>query len=182
MAADSFTLALLVSNQAGVLTRVSSLFGRRGFNIDSLSVGETQDPAVSRITIATSGDERLREQIVRQLEKLHDVIKVMVMDEARTVLRELMLIKVRVPEEKLGMVQETANVFRAKIVDLSPGSVTAEITGEKGKLDAFVRLMAGHGITELSRTGLTAMGRGEYRLQAQQEEQEDGKHVLREGL
>ncbi len=167
---ERFTLAMLVNNQAGVLTRVSSLFGRRGFNIDSLSVGETQDPLISRITILTSGDERLREQIVRQLEKLHDVIKVEVMDEARTVLRELMLIKVQVPPDKLGQVQESANVFRAKIVDLTPQSVTAEITGEKSKLDAFIALMETYGITELCRTGLTAIGRGDYTLQAQQEE------------
>ena len=167
---DRFTLAALVNNQAGVLTRVSSLFGRRGFNIDSLSVGETEDPTVSRITILTSGDERVREQIVRQLEKLHDVIRVSVMDDSRTVTRELMLIKVQVTAEKLGQVQEAAHVFRAKIVDLTPTSVTAEITGEKSKLDAFIALMETYGITELCRTGLTAMGRGQYTLQAQQKE------------
>lgn len=171
---DAFILGVLVNNQSGVLTRVSSLFGRRGFNIDSLSVGETQDHSISRITIQTSGDERLREQIVRQLEKLRDVICVEVMDRDRIVARELMMVKVHVGHEKLAQVQEAAKVFRAKVVDLSTSSITVEITGEQSKLDAFVALLQPYGVTELCRTGLTAMGRGDYTLKMQQEDWEDG--------
>ena len=167
---EVFTLAMLVNNHAGVLTRVSSLFGRRGFNIDSLTVGETQNSEVSRITIRTSGDDRLREQIVRQLEKLHDVLVIEVMDPARTVTRELMMIKLQVGPDKLGQVQEAAKVFRAKIVDLTPTTITAEITGEKSKLDAFIACLEPYGVKELCRTGLTAIGRGEYMLRQQQEE------------
>ena len=170
MPVEGFTLAMLVNNHAGVLTRVSSLFGRRGFNIESLTVGETQNSEVSRMTIRTSGDDRLREQIVRQLEKLHDVLVIEVMDPARTVTRELMLIKLQVGPDKLGLVQEAAKVFRAKIVDLTPTSVTAEITGEKSKLDAFIACLEPYGVKELCRTGLTAIGRGEYMLRQQQEE------------
>jgi len=170
MPVESFTLAMLVNNHAGVLTRVSSLFGRRGFNIESLSVGETQNSEISRITIRTSGDDRLREQVVRQLEKLHDMLVVEVMDPEKTVTRELMLIKMQIGPEKLGQVQEAAKVFRAKIVDLTPTSVTAEITGEKSKLDAFITCLEPYGVKELCRTGLTAIGRGEYMLRQQQEE------------
>ncbi len=170
MPVESFVLAMLVNNHAGVLTRVSSLFARRGFNIESLSVGETQNSEVSRITIRTSGDDRVREQIVRQLEKLHDVLVVEVMDPQMIVTRELMLIKMQVGPEKLGQVQEAAKVFRAKIVDLTTSTVTAEITGDKSKLDAFVACIEPYGIKELCRTGLTAIGRGEYTLQKQQEE------------
>lgn len=170
MPVEIFTLAMLVNNHAGVLTRVSSLFGRRGFNIDSLTVGETQSSEVSRITIRTSGDDRLREQIVRQLEKLHDVLVIEVMDPARTVTRELMMIKLQVGPDKLGQVQEAAKVFRAKIVDLTPTTITAEITGEKSKLDAFIACLEPYGVKELCRTGLTAIGRGEYMLRQQQEE------------
>lgn len=170
MPEEVFILAMLVNNHAGVLTRVSSLFGRRGFNIDSLTVGETQNSEVSRITIRTSGDDRLREQIVRQLEKLHDVLVIEVMDPARTVTRELMMIKLQVGPDKLGQVQEAAKVFRAKIVDLTPTTITAEITGEKSKLDAFIACLEPYGVKELCRTGLTAIGRGEYMLRQQQEE------------
>ena len=170
MPVESFILAMLVNNHAGVLTRVSSLFARRGFNIESLSVGETQNSEVSRITIRTSGDDRVREQIVRQLEKLHDVLVVEVMDPLKIVTRELMLIKIQVGPERLGQVQEAAKVFRAKIVDLTPNTVTAEITGDKSKLDAFIACIEPYGIKELCRTGLTAIGRGEYMLQKQQEE------------
>lgn len=170
MQAGTFVIGLLVNNQAGVLTRVSSLFGRRGFNIDSLSVGETQDPMVSRITIASSGDDRVREQIVRQLEKLHDVKTVMVLDRERIVQRELMMIKIHVGHDKLAQVQEAAKVFRAKVVDLAPSSITVEITGEQQKLNAFAALLAPYGVTELCRTGLTAIGRGDYMLLEQQEE------------
>ena len=178
MGAETFVLAMLVNNQAGVLTRVSSLFGRRGYNIDSLSVGETEDSSISRITIQTNGDDRIREQIVRQLEKLHDVRTVTVMAQERTVLRELMMIKVQAGPDKLAQVQEAAKVFRAKIVDLTPTTITAEITGEKAKLDAFIACLEPFGVTELCRTGLTAIGRGEYKLQQQQEEQTHGEDVL----
>lgn len=170
MDAEKFVLSMLVSNEAGVLTRVSGLFGRRGYNIDSLSVGETDDPSISRITILTSGDECVREQTLRQLEKLHDVKVVTVMDPANTVLRELMLIKVRAGLATRSQILETVNVFRGKIVDLAPESATVEITGEKSKLDALILCLEPYGITELCRTGVTAIGRGEYKLQNNNEE------------
>lgn len=170
MSQERFVLGLLVNNDAGVLTRVSGLFGRRGYNIDSLSVGETEDPAISRMTISTNGDAQVREQMLLQLKKLHDVLRVEVMDAERTVFRELMLLKVRVDDTQLSVVQETAKVFRARIVDLAPQSVIVEITGDQCKLDAFVANMQAYGITELCRTGLTAIGRGEYKLELQEEE------------
>ncbi len=170
MQSDRFILAMLVNNEAGVLTRVSSLFGRRSYNIDSLSVGETENSALSRITVATRGDQAAQNQIVHQLRKLHDVRSVIVMDPNQTVLRELMLIKIAAGADKLAQVQEAAKVFRAKIVDLTPGSVTAEITGEQAKLDAFIKCLEPYGVTELCRTGLTAIGRGDYTLPQQQEE------------
>ena len=169
---DRFVLGKLVNNQAGVLTRVSSLFGRRGYNIDSLSVGETENAAVSRITVVSRGDESMRGQVVHQLEKLHDVLQVEVLDPERTVCRELMMIKVHLQPEQLAQVQETAKVFRAKIVDLAPTSLTAEITGLNAKLDAFIKCLEPYGITELCRTGLTAIGRGDYTLNGKNKEEE----------
>lgn len=161
---DKFVISAIVSNESGTLTRVSGLFARRGFNINSLSVGETEDPHISRITLTASGDEYVREQMIKQLNKLHDVKVVELMDTSNTVMRELLLVKVHADAEKRSEIYEAASVFRAKVVDLSPTSLTVEITGETSKVDAFIQYITPFGITELCRTGLTAMGRGEYIL------------------
>ena len=171
-------LSLLVSNESGVLTRISGLFARRGFNIDSLSVGETQDSRVSRITIQAAGDAYVREQVVHQLEKLHDVKVVELMDPAQTVLRELLLVKVKAEPETRGQVLDAVTVFRAKVIDLTPQTMTMELTGEKSKLDAFITYLTPLGIIEVCRTGVTAIGRGGYVLNAKEEESLYGDHVL----
>ena len=163
-------LSLLVANESGVLTRISGLFARRGFNIDSLSVGETQDSHISRITIQAMGDEYVREQIVHQLEKLHDVKTVELMDTAQTVLRELLLVKVKADPLTRGQVLDAVTVFRAKVIDLTPATMTMELTGEKSKLDAFITYMEPLGIIEVCRTGVTAIGRGGYVLTMKEEE------------
>ena len=163
-------LSLLVNNEAGVLTRVSGLFARRGFNISSLSVGETQDPAFSRITIHAVGDEYVRTQLVHQLRKLHDVRVVENMDLEQTICRELMLIKVWAGSDTRSLVLEGANVFRAKVCDLTPTTVTMELTGDTDKLDAFITFLEPFSIIETCRTGVTAIGRGEYMLKNIKEE------------
>ena len=163
-------LSLLVNNESGVLTRISGLFARRGFNIDSLSVGETQNPRVSRITIQAAGDEYVRNQIIHQLEKLHDVQVVTLMAQEATVLRELLLVKVRAQPDTRSQVLDAVTVFRAKVVDLTPTAMTMELTGEKGKLDAFIDFLEPLGIIEVCRTGVTAIGRGESVLTQKEEE------------
>lgn len=157
-------LGLLVNNESGVLTRVSGLFARRGFNISSLSVGETQNPQFSRITIQAMGDDYVRTQLVQQLRKLHDVKVVENMEIEQTVCRELMLIKVSAGSVTRSQVLEGANVFRAKVCDLTPTTVTMELTGTTDKLDAFITFLEPFDIIETCRTGITAIGRGEYIL------------------
>lgn len=153
-------LSVLVENQSGVLARVSSLFGRRGFNIDSLTVSATNDPGLSRITIVVAGDESELEQIVRQTEKLVETRAVFRIEPASGVLRELLLVKVAADETVRGNLREISIVYKAKIVDLSPGSMVFELTGEPEKIDAFLEMLAGYRILELCRTGITAMERG----------------------
>ena len=170
MESTRLILSLLVSNESGVLTRISGLFARRGFNIDSLSVGETENPRVSRITIQAAGDEYVRSQIVHQLEKLHDVKTVELMDASQTVLRELLLVKVHANPETRGQVLDAVTVFRAKVIDLTPATMTMELTGEGTKLDAFITYLEPLGIIEVCRTGVTAIGRGGYVLKAKEED------------
>ena len=167
---QKFILSLLVSNESGVLTRISGLFARRGFNIDSLSVGETQSSLISRVTILATGDGYVREQIVRQLEKLHDVKVVELMDLHQTVIRELLLVKVRAAPDSRSQALDAVTVFRAKVIDLAPDTMTMELTGEKAKLDAFVTFLEPFGIIELCRTGVTAIGRNGYVLTQKEEE------------
>lgn len=170
MESGKFILSMLVSNESGVLTRISGLFARRGFNIDSLSVGETQDSHVSRVTISANGDGYVREQIVRQLEKLHDVKVVELMDLDRTVVRELLLVKVRAAPDTRSQALDAVTVFRAKVIDLAPDTMTMELTGEKAKLDAFITFLEPFGIIELCRTGVTAIGRNGYVLTQKEKE------------
>ncbi len=159
-----FIVSLLVSNHSGVLTRVSSLFARRAFNIDSLTVGETEDPTISRMTVVSWGDDYVKEQIVKQLQKLQDVQKVQVMDSDMIVVRELMIVKIKLEKGMLPELMEAVNAYRAGVVDLSPDSLSVEITGETEKLDAFLDYMRQYSIIEMTRTGPTALGRSTYCL------------------
>ena len=157
----SRTLSILVDNEPGVLTRVAGLVARRGFNIDSLTVGETESSGFSRITIAFHGDEDLKERILQQLQKLHDVREVEVLNKNDTVIRELLLIKVRNKADVRQDIMTAVEIFRSKIVDYSTASLTIELTGETSKIDAFIELVKPYGIMEMCRTGLVAIERGE---------------------
>ena len=153
------TISVLVENKFGVLTRVAGLFSGRGYNIDTLNVGPTQDPATSRMTIVTRGDDATLQQIVKQLNKLVDVLKVIDFREGEYVDRELVLVKVKVDSESRAEVMQITDIFRAKIVDVQPKSLTIEITGNESKVEKFLDLMKTFGIMELTRTGKVAMPR-----------------------
>lgn len=154
------TLSVLVENKPGVLTRVTSLFARRGFNIDSLAVGVTEDPTLSRITIVVSAADTPIEQITKQLHKLINVIKIQDLNPAESVERELVLYKVNASPERRHEIIEIANVFRANIIDVGRNSVTIEATGSADKLGAMEDLFRAYGIKELARTGKIALSRG----------------------
>lgn len=155
-----YVFGILVANKFGVLTRVSSMFTRRGFNIDTLTVGETQSPEFSRITISMMGDECSKTQIIKQLDKLHDVKQVEVMERDETVTRELLLIKIKNDSATRQDVLSAVDVFRSKIIDYSPDALCVEITGESSKINAFIELVKPYGIMEMCRTGLVALERG----------------------
>jgi len=158
------TLAVLVENKAGVLSRVASLFSRRGYNIDSLAVGVTEDPDISRITIVVHGDDHVVEQVTKQLNKLIDVIKVSDIGGDEAVERELALIKVAADADTRAEIIQIANIFRARIVDVAPKSMTVEITGDEGKVQAIEKLLRQFGIKELVRTGKIAIVRGSKKV------------------
>ena len=164
-----YVIGVLVSNISGVLSRVSGMFTRRGFNIDSLTVGETENAGVSRITVAFHGDEDIKERILTQLEKLHDVREVEVLDKHETVVRELLLLKVRNTAETRQDIMAAVEIFRSKIVDYSTTALVCELTGETSKIDAFISLMREYGIMEMCRTGLVALERGENCLRTERE-------------
>ncbi|MCL2765428.1 MAG: acetolactate synthase small subunit [Treponema sp.] len=153
-------VAVLVENRAGTLSRVSGLFSRRGFNIDSLTVGETEDASISRMTIAVTGEERILEQIIKQLEKLVDVISVRGLDSSSCLRREIMLVKIAADETNRPAVLEIAGIFRARVVDVSQTTITVEATGNMEKLNGFLLLLRPYGILELARTGMVALERG----------------------
>lgn len=157
-------LSVLVENHSGVLSRVSGLFSRRGYNIDSLSVGETEDPKISRMTIVADADEYTLEQIKKQLNKLVDVIKIIELKEDHAIYRELALIKIAATKENRAEIIEIANIFRAHIVDVASESVVIEATGDQGKISALSNMLMPYGIKEVIRTGLTALERGEKEL------------------
>ncbi len=157
---DRYILSVLVNNHSGVLSRIAGLFSRRGYNIDSLSVGETENPEISRMTIVVQGDTAVLEQITKQLEKQYDVLHVQVISSREGVFRELVMVKIDAPQEVRAVVVELADIFKAKIVDVDTHSVSVEITGESDKINAFFRLVEPYGIKEIVRTGLTAIGRG----------------------
>jgi acetolactate synthase-1/3 small subunit len=163
---ERYTLSVLVENQAGVLSRVVGLFSRRGFNIHSLSVGTTQDDSVSRITIEVNGDAQTVEQVSKQLSKIVEVIKIKTLRDHEIVKRGLALVKVRVTPKTRSEVIEMTTVFRANIVDISPNTLTVEITGHDRKISAFIDLVEPYGIEEISCTGMTALERGANTLKA----------------
>ena len=154
------TLAVLVENHPGVLSRVAGLFARRGFNIESLAVGPTDNPEISRMTIVVDGDERVIEQIKKQLNKLVDVIKVSFIEPENSVSRELVMIKVNTEPEKRSEIIGIAEIFRANIIDVSRDSMIIELTGDKDKVNAMEEILRPFGIKELVRTGIIAMNRG----------------------
>jgi len=154
------TIAVLVENKFGVLSRVAGLFSARGYNIESLSVGETLDPTVSRMTLVVRGDEFVIEQVMKQLHKLIDVIKVSDLTDDSHVERELVLIRVNAEPQHRAEVLRTADIFRAKVIDVTPLSFTLEATGEEGKLEALIELLRPMGIQEIVRTGKVAIARG----------------------
>ncbi|SHG05866.1 acetolactate synthase small subunit [Streptoalloteichus hindustanus] len=154
------TLSVLVENKPGVLARVAGLFSRRGFNIESLAVGPTEHPEVSRMTIVVSVDELPLEQVTKQLNKLVNVIKIVELERPASVQRELLLVKVRADATVRSQVLETVQLFRAKVVDVSPEAVTVEATGTQDKLDALLRMLEPYGIREMVQSGMVAIGRG----------------------
>lgn len=154
------TLSVIVENEFGVLSRVVELFSGRGYNIDSLSVAPTNDDTISRMTIVTQGDEQILEQITKQLNKLIDVIKVTDFPEESAVEREMALIKVTAEEDSRAEVLRIVDIFRAKIIDVTPKSYTIEATGAPYKIDSIVELLRPLGLKEIARTGAVAIGRG----------------------
>ncbi len=155
----NFVIAVYVDNKSGVLMRVTAMFTRRGFNIDSLTVGETERKEYSRITISMHGDEYVKEQLINQLKKLLVVKRVEVLEE-EPIKRELMLIKIRNEAQTRGDVMTAVDVFRASVIDYSPEGMCIEVTGSPSKIDAFVKLMQPFGILEMCRTGIVALDRG----------------------
>lgn len=152
--------SILVDNTSGVLSRVAGLFSRRSYNIDSLTVGVTADPRYSRMTVAASGDDCILEQIEKQLEKLVDVRDIKVLEPDDSVTRELILVKVKTDDTRRQKIIAVADIFRAKVIDVSSESLVVELTGNQSKLEAFIHLLDGYDIIELARTGLTGLTRG----------------------
>lgn len=153
------TISVVVENKFGVLTRIAGLFSGRGYNIDTLNVGPTHDPNTSRMTIVTRGDDATLEQIVKQLKKLVDVLEVLDFREGEYVDRELVLVKVSVDSKTRAEVMQITDIFRAKIVDVQPATLTIEITGDESKVEKFLQLMRTFGVLELTRTGKVALPR-----------------------
>lgn len=153
-------VSMLVQNNAGVLARVSSLFARKGFNIDSLTVSATDDESVSRITITTSGDKQVLRQILSQTAKLYEVQRVVALDPESSIQRELLLVKIKADEGMRHVVREAADIYKASVVDLSVDSMVVELTGKPSKIDGFLAVIGEYHILEMCRTGVTAMERG----------------------
>ena len=165
-------VSLLVDNQTGVLARVSSLFTRRGFNIESLTVSATNDPTISRITVTVYGDENRLNQLLLQTERLEVTRQVFVLDDKKALQRELLLLKVAATVVNRAELREIASIYKAKIIDLSPDSMVFELTGKPDKVDAFLRMFEGYTILEQCRTGVTAMERGGKHQRMQKPPQE----------
>ena len=156
----NIVLSLLVENTSGVLSRVSGLFSRRGYNIDSVTVGVTENPAYSRMTVAASGDNASLVQISKQLNKLEDVVEIVELEPGKSVCRELVLVKVKTEKDSRQDIISIADIFRANIVDVSKESMIIALTGSLSKMNAFVELLEDFNITEIARTGITGLARG----------------------
>lgn len=154
------TLSVLVEDKPGVLARIAGLFSRRSFNIESLAVGPTEHPDISRMTIVVNVEGTVLEQVTKQLNKLVEVIKVVELETAASVQRELILVKVAATPETRGQVLDTVQLFRAKVIDVAPDAVTIQITGNAGKIGDFLRILEPFGIRELVQSGMVAIGRG----------------------
>ncbi|WP_280550572.1 MULTISPECIES: acetolactate synthase small subunit [unclassified Halomonas] len=154
-------ISILMENEPGALSRVVGLFSQRNFNIETLNVAPTEDPSLSRLTVTTVGDDRVIEQITKHLNKLIDVVKLVDLTEGNHIERELMLIKVKALGSARDEVKRTVDIFRAQIVDVTPSLYTVQITGDAGKLDAFLQAMAPVGILEVARTGVSGIARGD---------------------
>ena len=152
--------SLLVDNNPGVLSRISGLFSRRGYSIDSITAGVTADPRFTRITIVSSGDELILSQIEKQVRKLEDIIEIKVLEPSDSVYRELIMVKVKANKSERSEIISVADIFRAKIVDVEKDSLMVELTGTQSILDAFLNLLGGYDILELARTGITGLNRG----------------------
>ncbi len=158
-------ISVLVQNHTGVLARVTSLFARRGFNIDSLTVSATNDPAISRITLVVHDDEQVLDQIIKQTARLEETCQIFRLDTDKSLLRELLLVKVTATASNRAELHEIASIYKAKIIDLSPHSMSMELTGEPEKIDAFLNMLGQYKVLELCRTGITAMARGDNKSQ-----------------
>lgn len=155
-------LSLLVHNEAGVTSRIAGLFTRRGYNMDSITGGVTQNPMISRITVVVHGDDNILEQVTKQLAKLEDVVEIEELHPEYSVCRELILVRVAVNEIQRPEVVAVANIFRANVVDVARDSLMIELTGDKSKLDAFLQLLTGYEILGIARTGITGLSRGGF--------------------
>lgn len=166
---EKFVIGMRVNNHFGVLTRVSGMFARRGFNIDSLTVGVTEDPNYSRMTVTMTGDSYTRDQMIKQLGKIEDVMEIQELESDKSVQRELVLIKVAATAQNRQDVLDAANVFRTKVIDFAPDSITLEVTGDSSKLEAFIELMKNYKIIEICRTGIISLARGTEALKSKNE-------------
>lgn len=154
------TYSLLVENNPGVTSRISGLFSRRGFNMESISAGVTADERYSRVTVVASGDEQSLEQIEKQLAKLEDVVDIKILEPGASVTRELILVKIRAKDTERQPIMNVTEIFHGKVVDVTIDSMVIELTGHQGKLEAFLNLLQGYEILELARTGITGLSRG----------------------
>jgi len=175
MEQETFIIGTIVENKPGVLHKVSNMLRRKGFNIDSISVGPTETSDWSRMTITFRADEATARQLVRQMEKLLDVVRAKILDQSMSVARELALVKLRVEDTRARSdAINYANVFRSRVVDVSPNTLMVEITGTPDKIDAFIQLARGLGLVEISRTGVTALERGLNALNSEKEGAQNG--------
>lgn len=161
---DKHVLSVLVRNSFGVLSRVSGLFSRRGFNIESLTVGKTQDENISRMTISILGNDDVLDQVIKQLNKLEDVKKIININNEDSIYRELVLIKVKANANERAAINEIVKIFRCKVVDIAKESLTIELTGDESKVGALIELVSEYGIKEIVRTGITALERGDKEI------------------
>ena len=169
----SYVLSVLVKNHSGVLRRVSSLFARRGYNIESLTVGVTENPKLSRMTVVVSGDEYIVDQITKQVSKLVEILNVEILDPETSVFRELVLIKVRTTRSTRAEILEISNIFRSRVVDVAENSLVLEATGDANKLKALIRMLEPFTVLEIVRTGFAAVRRGEKSFSREAENDEN---------